>query len=157
MDRISEEKRKWNMSRVRSKNTKPEIQVRSALHKMGYRFRLHGRQLPGIPDVVLPKHKIVIFIHGCFWHGHNSCKAGSIPKTRPQFWRNKIFENKSRDRREYTKLQETGWRIAIVWECALRNNVAVSGTFRGLDEWIRSGLDNLELPNDNQIGEQGSI
>lgn len=149
MDKLTRDKRSWNMSRVRSKNTKPELLVRASLHRMGYRFRLHVRQLPGIPDVVLPRYKALIFVHGCFWHGHSNCKGGNIPKTRAQFWQNKIFENVSRDKRVYSELQETGWRIAVVWECTLKNKEATTNAFRNLDKWIQSGLGNLELPNND--------
>lgn len=146
MDRLTKEKRSWNMARVTGKNTKPEIFVRSALHKTGYRFRLHVRKLPGAPDIVLTRHKAVIFVHGCFWHGHDGCKGGSIPKTRTGFWQNKICENRSRDRRQLAELQENGWRTGVVWECALRNNTKIKCTLSRLGEWIRSGLGNIELP-----------
>ena len=138
------------MSRVRSKNTRPELIVRSSLHKMGYRFRLHIKQLPGNPDVVLPKYKAVIFVHGCFWHGHSYCKGGEIPKTRELFWKQKICENVSRDEMAYAHLTLCGWRTAIVWECALKNKSATYNTLKNLGEWIRSGFDNLELPNTSQ-------
>ena len=146
MDRLTKEKRSWNMAKVTGKNTKPELLVRSALHKLGYRFRLHVRQLPGAPDIVLPKHKAVIFVHGCFWHGHDGCKGGSIPKTRPRFWQNKIYENKSRDRRVLDELQEKRWRVGVVWECALRNNKEIDSTSGRLGKWIQSGSGDLELP-----------
>jgi len=150
MDKVTREKRSWNMSRVRSKNTKPELLVRSFLYKMGYRFRLHVKQLPGNPDVVLPKYRAVIFVHGCFWHGHNDCKGGEIPKTRFLFWQNKIFENVSRDKKAFIELNLNAWRIAIVWECALKNNSTINNTFNNLDEWICSGPDNLEVPSNNR-------
>jgi len=145
MDKVTREKRSWNMSRVRSKNTSPELLVRSFLHKMGYGFRLHGKQLPGTPDVVLLKYRAVIFVHGCFWHGHNNCRGGEIPKTRSLFWQDKISENVSRDKKAFTELNLQGWRIAIVWECALKNKSSINNTSDNLDEWIRSGVDNLEL------------
>lgn len=150
MDKLTKEKRSWNMSRVRSKNTKPELIVRSHLHKMGYRFRLHVKQLPGNPDVVLPKYRAVIFVHGCFWHGHGYCKGGEIPKTRSLFWRDKICVNVSRDTMAYTQLSLCGWRIAIIWECALKNGSSTFNALNNLSEWMRSELDNLELPNANQ-------
>lgn len=146
MDKVTGEKRSWNMSRVRSSNTKPELLVRSFLYKMGYRFRLHVKKLPGTPDIVLPKYRTVIFVHGCFWHGHSDCKGGEIPKTRHQFWQDKIFENVSRDKKTFNELDLQNWRIAIVWGCALKNNSAINNTSNNLDEWIRSGADNLELP-----------
>jgi len=145
MDRITRETRSWNMSRVGSKNTTPELLVRSFLHNRGYRFRLHVKQLPGTPDVVLPKYSAAIFIHGCFWHGHSDCKGGGIPKTRPLFWQDKILKNVTRDRKALSKLDSQGWRIAVVWECALKNKNTISHTSTNLDEWIRSGLNYLEL------------
>lgn len=150
MDKLTKEKRSWNMSRVRSKNTKPELIVRSHLHKMGYRFRLHVKQLPGNPDVVLPKYRAVIFVHGCFWHGHNNCRGGEIPKTRSLFWKDKVCENVSRDTMAYTQLSLCGWRIVIIWECALKNKSSTYNALNNLSEWMRSELDNLELPNANQ-------
>ena len=104
------------MSGIRGTNTQPEIQVRSALHKAGYRFRLHRKDLPGKPDIVLPKYKTAIFVHGCFWHGHD-CKNFKWPKTRPEFWRDKILGNKARDERHSQELQKLGWRVIVIWEC----------------------------------------
>jgi DNA mismatch endonuclease (patch repair protein) len=116
-DRLSKERRSWNMSRIRGKDTQPEILVRSVLHKMGYRFRLHGKKLPGRPDVVLPKHKIVIFVHGCFWHRHRGCKNCTVPMNNRDFWVEKLEGNAARDRRNRTALRRAGWRVAVVWEC----------------------------------------
>lgn len=149
MDKLSKEKRSWNMSKVKSKDTKPELTVRSSLHKMGFRFRIHVKHLPGNPDVVLPKYRAVIFIHGCFWHGHDDCADGKIPKTRAPFWKNKIYGNISRDKNTYTQLSLTGWRIAIIWGCALKNKRLSFGTIKGLVEWIRSDLDSIEVPVSN--------
>jgi len=149
MDKLTKEKRSWNMSRVKSKNTKPEVLIRSYLHKMGYRFRLHAKQLPGSPDIVLPKYRAVIFIHGCFWHGHDGCKGGEIPKTRPLFWKEKIHENISRDEAAYDQLNLIGWRIAIIWECALKNKGVTNDTVYNICKWLRSGSNNLELPSLN--------
>jgi len=119
MDRVSQEQRSVNMSKVRSKNTKPEITVRKFLHRLGYRFRLHRKDLPGRPDIVLPKYKTVIFVNGCFWHGH-SCKKGStLPKTNTAFWQDKIKMNINRDHHNYDQLHELGWSIVIIWECQL--------------------------------------
>lgn len=106
------------MSRIRSKDTRPEVVVRSVLHRMGYRFRLHRKDLPGKPDVVLPKHKTVVLIHGCFWHGCERCDRGTrVPKTNTEFWLNKIAENRRRDEEVDTKLAEAGWRVITVWAC----------------------------------------
>ncbi|HQO62897.1 MAG TPA: DNA mismatch endonuclease Vsr [Syntrophorhabdus sp.] len=121
MDTLTKEKRSWNMSRIRSKNTGPERLVRSLLHSMGYRFRLHSRTLPGSPDIVLPKYKTVIFVHGCYWHCHKNCRYAYIPKTRKEFWRQKFEANIKRDRQARRKLRELGWRPVVIWECKTKN------------------------------------
>ena len=115
------EKRSRNMSAIRSKNTKPEIAVRKLLHSMGYRFRLHRKDLPGSPDIVLPKYKTVIFVHGCFWHRHKNCKYASTPKTRQEFWEAKFRENINRDKLNQENLSSKGWKIIIVWECEIKD------------------------------------
>ena len=119
MHKVSEQ-RSRNMSAIKSKNTKPEIAVRKLLHSMGYRFRLHRKDLPGSPDIVLPKYKTVIFVHGCFWHRHENCKYASIPKTRSEFWDSKFEGNIKRDKINQTNLIKLGWKIIIVWECDLK-------------------------------------
>ena len=115
------EQRSRNMSAIKSKNTKPEIAVRKVLHSMGYRFRLHGKDLPGSPDIVLPKYKTVIFVHGCFWHRHENCKYTSTPKTRQEFWEAKFRENINRDKLNQENLSSKGWKIIIVWECEIKD------------------------------------
>jgi DNA mismatch endonuclease (patch repair protein) len=119
-DRISEARRSWNMSRIRGKDTKPEIAVRSMLHRLGYRFRLHRNDLPGRPDIVLPSRKTVILVHGCYWHRHPGCRYAYSPKSRIDFWEKKFSENIARDRRNMDELQSIGWRALVVWECELR-------------------------------------
>ncbi len=114
------EVRSYNMSRIRSKDTKPEIIVRQLLHKSGLRFRLHVKDLPGKPDIVLPKYKTIIFINGCFWHGHEDCKYYIIPKTRTKFWEDKIKYNISRDNNNEMELRNKGWKVAIIWQCQLK-------------------------------------
>ncbi len=109
------------MARIKGKDTKPERFVRSILHRMGYRFRLHGKVLPGKPDIVLPKYKSVIFVHGCFWHGHTACKRATMPETRPEFWEKKISGNKARDSRNIAALEELGYRCLIIWQCELKD------------------------------------
>ena len=118
-DRLTKERRSWNMSRIRGKDTKPEMVVRSLLHRLGYRFRLHGKGLPGRPDIVLARHRVVVLVHGCFWHGHEGCKDFAPPKTRTEWWLNKISGNKKNDAKTIAQLEETGWRVVIVWECEL--------------------------------------
>ena len=120
-DRISREHRSWNMSRIRGADTTPERRVRSLLHSMGYRFRLHRKNLPGTPDIVLPKHRAAIFVHGCFWHRHVGCKYAYTPKSRVGFWQRKFGENQRRDRRAKQLLDELGWRVVIVWECEVND------------------------------------
>ena len=113
--------RSRNMSAIKSKNTKPEIKVRKILHSMGYRFRLHSKDLPGSPDIVLPKYKTVIFVHGCFWHRHENCKYASTPKTRKEFWNKKFTENKKRDSEIQEKIKILDWRSVVIWECETKN------------------------------------
>ena len=115
------EHRSRNMSAIKSKNTKPEIKVRKILHSMGYRFRLHSKDLPGSPDIVLPKYKTVIFVHGCFWHRHENCKYASTPKTRKEFWNKKFTENKKRDFEIQEKIKILDWRSVVIWECETKN------------------------------------
>jgi DNA mismatch endonuclease (patch repair protein) len=117
MDRISKERRSWNMSRITGENTAPERSVRSALHRAGLRFRLHQRMLPGRPDIVLTRFRTVIFVHGCFWHRHPGCRFAYNPKTRTAFWQKKFDENVARDRRTCRELRKSGWRVMVVWEC----------------------------------------
>lgn len=112
--------RSYNMSRIRSGNTKPEMLVRKFLHANGFRYSLHKKSLPGKPDIVLPKYKTVIFIHGCFWHGHTNCKYFVIPKTRADWWLNKINTNKANDEKAVKALKKDGWKVITVWECGLK-------------------------------------
>ncbi|MEO0509076.1 MAG: very short patch repair endonuclease [Verrucomicrobiota bacterium] len=128
-DIVSEEQRSYNMSRIRSKNTKPELVVRSMLHRLGYRFTVNGpknKKLPGKPDIVLPKYKTVIFVHGCFWHMCPGCKYATIPKTRMEWWKAKLEGNAKRDARKQKELRQLGWRVVVVWQCELRSPVALS-------------------------------
>ena len=119
-DCFSPEKRSAVMRAVKSKNTTPEIRVRKTLHAMGYRFRLHRKDLPGSPDIVLPKHNLALFVHGCFWHGHH-CKRGQrIPAANRDYWVAKVDRNKKRDKANIEALQSLGWRISTVWECETR-------------------------------------
>ncbi|MBN1827012.1 MAG: DNA mismatch endonuclease Vsr [Candidatus Eisenbacteria bacterium] len=118
-DTLEPEKRSWVMSRVRSKDTSPEITVRSLVHRLGFRFRLHRRDLPGTPDLVFPSRHMVIFVHGCFWHGHRCRRGNRIPKTNRSYWIDKINRNKARDRLQRGRLRRLGWRVMVVWECQL--------------------------------------
>lgn len=116
-DHITPAQRSFNMSRVRSKNTTPELVVRKALWARGYRFRLHRNDLPGKPDIVLPSRRVAVFVHGCFWHRHPACRCASTPKTRTEFWTAKFARNVDRDEQAMTRLAELGWRTHVVWEC----------------------------------------
>jgi DNA mismatch endonuclease (patch repair protein) len=128
MDTLSPEKRSEIMSAVRSKNTKAELLVRSYLWSHGIRYRIHYKYLPGKPDIAIPRYKLAIFIHGCFWHGHDGCQRGRLPKSRLEYWEPKIKANKSRDCRIEEELAEIGWRQLVIWECQLRTQKAASNT-----------------------------
>ena len=127
VDKLSKEKRSWNMSRIRSKDTVPELTVRSMLYRMGYRFRLHRKDLPGTPDIVLPKYKIVIFVHGCYWHRHKGCKLAYVPKSSSdgeeglQKLLNKFKRNVERHKENRDDLIKLGWRVIVIWECETKN------------------------------------
>ena len=133
------------MSGIRGKNTKPELLVRRSLHRRGFRFRLHVHDLPGKPDIVLRRFRAVIFVHGCFWHGHD-CRIFKWPKTRPDFWREKIVRNRANDAKVMLALQATGWRIAIVWECALRGAGRNTETVTDpIEKWLRGDEPFMEI------------
>jgi DNA mismatch endonuclease (patch repair protein) len=119
-DQFTPEQRSWIMRQVRSKNTRPELLVRSLTHRMGYRFRIHRKDLPGCPDIVFPKHQKIIFVNGCFWHGH-SCKRAQLPVSRQDYWSKKIEKTKDRDRKHLEELRKLGWRILTIWECQLKD------------------------------------
>jgi len=120
MDRLSKERRGWLMSRVRSKNTGPELTVRRLVHGMGYRYRLHERRLSGTPDLVFWHRRKAVFVHGCFWHGHACCKYARLPKSRVEYWKEKLVGNKKRDVAARRKLHRLGWRTLVVWQCELK-------------------------------------
>ena len=145
-DRITPEQRSDLMSRIRGTNTKPELQIRHALFRRGYRYRLHRRDLPGNPDLVFPKFQAVIFVHGCFWHKHN-CKLFRMPKTRTDYWSAKFEQNQLRDRRSSSALREQGWRCLTIWECALRgtNALGVDRICDQVESWLNSEESLLEI------------
>lgn len=118
------------MARIGPKNSKPEIVVRQLLHAMGYRFRLHAKELPGRPDIVMRPRRKVIFVHGCFWHRHEGCRRTTTPKTRREFWEAKFEANKARDRRVQAELVEAGWRYLVVWECEVKDRETLAGKLR---------------------------
>ena len=132
------------MSGIRGRNTKPELLIRSLLHRRGFRFRLDARDLPGRPDIVLPRYGAVIFVHGCFWHGHD-CPLFKWPQTRPDFWREKIGRNRANDEKSRAALLAAGWRVGVVWECALRGaNRDLDGVLQRLVDWLHSGVSELD-------------
>lgn len=122
MDALTAEKRSWNMSRIKGKDTKIEVLVRRYLFSQGFRFRKNDKRFPGKPDVVLPKYKTVIFVNGCFWHMHSECREGHIPKTNSVFWREKLERNVKNDQKHYLELEELGWQVIVLWECELERN-----------------------------------
>ena len=136
VDTLTKERRSWNMSRITGKNTKPEVLLRSLLHREGFRFRLHDKRLPGKPDIVLPKFRTVIFVNGCFWHRHKNCKYAYTPKSRQEFWLSKFEETVLCDQRNQEALTNTGWQVLIVWECDLKKDCTgllsdISSRFQG--------------------------
>ncbi|HEX2748577.1 MAG TPA: very short patch repair endonuclease [Verrucomicrobiales bacterium] len=136
-DRLTKEQRSWNMSRIRSKHTKPEVAVRRMLHGMGVRFRLHRAGLPGKPDIVLGPRKLVIFVHGCFWHRHPGCREATMPTGNRDFWQAKLEGNAARDLRHRAELRKLGWRVAVVWECEVRFPQKLE---RRLERLLKQGL-----------------
>lgn len=134
VDQITKEHRSWNMSRIRSKDTLPEIRVRSFLHRVGFRFRLHDRKLPGSPDIILPKYRTVIFFHGCYWHRHLGCKLAYLPKRRIEFWAEKFHRNIERDKKKEQLLADSGWRVLIVWKCETKIEEGIAYALKPLFE-----------------------
>jgi DNA mismatch endonuclease, patch repair protein len=128
MDKLSAERRSANMRQIRSHNTAPELLLRRMLHRAGYRFRLHRKDLPGKPDLVFPRRRKVIFVHGCFWHQHPGCREGRIPQSRREYWEPKLARNRQRDEAAYTSLKEHGWEALVVWECELKDTSAAMRT-----------------------------
>lgn len=134
------------MSGIQGKDTRLEMSIRSALHKLGLRYKLHDKTLPGKPDLVFPKYNAVIFIHGCFWHLHD-CHLFKWPSTRPEFWREKILSNKDRDKKNIRILKENNWRVMTIWECALKgkNRLLIDGVIEIICEWLPSGNAEVEI------------
>jgi len=147
-DTLSPKQRSQLMAKVRSKDTAIEKKVRSLLHKRGYRFRKNVASLPGSPDIVLPKYKTAIFIHGCFWHGHSGCRKSHLPTIRKAFWEEKRRANLERDARKVSELIGSGWRVSVVWQCVLEKPKTLSSTINTLEDWINSESKQCEIPND---------
>ena len=140
VDVVDKKTRSRMMSGIRGKDTIPELLIRKALFAKGFRYRLHDRRLPGKPDLVFPKYDAVIFIHGCFWHGHD-CHLFKWPSTRPEFWKNKINRNREVDERNYKKIKEDGWRILTIWECAIKGKTRLSleKIVDASEKWLKEG------------------
>lgn len=133
-DKLTPEKRSWNMSRIKGKDTKIEVEVRKYLFSKGYRFRKNDKRYPGKPDIILPKYHVAIFVHGCFWHRHEGCKDATTPKTRTEFWLEKFDKNVKNDQIKQEKLKEMGWRVIVIWECELKRD------FKGIMDWLEQEL-----------------
>jgi DNA mismatch endonuclease (patch repair protein) len=150
VDFLTPAQRSERMSRIRGKDSQPELALRRGLHRLGLRYRLHAKDLPGKPDLVFPRYKAVVFVHGCFWHRHEGCKIATIPKSNTPFWVEKFTKNKSRDARVADSLKNLGWRVFVVWECDLAPS-KVTKTADQLHAAIRS-----EEQKDNDIAELGN-
>lgn len=137
--------RSKNMRAIRARNTRPELQLRRSLHAAGLRYKLHDKNLPGAPDLVFPKHRAVVFVHGCFWHLHG-CRYSKMPSTRAAFWQEKLTLNRERDRRVCTELLDSGWRVGVVWECALRKSSSDAEFVAELvADWLRGRASELDI------------
>ena len=144
-DIVDAKTRSRMMSGIRGRNTRPELALRRALHRMGLRYRIHVRSLPGNPDLVFPRFNAVLFVHGCFWHRHRGCRYSTVPATRRDFWERKFEQNDNRDGKVKEELREKGWRIATVWECALRQG-AEERVASQVSLWLAEGQTSLEIP-----------
>ncbi|ODN68408.1 very short patch repair endonuclease [Methylobrevis pamukkalensis] len=144
-DIVDQQTRSRMMSGIRGKNTRPELALRRALHARGFRFRLHPAGLRGRPDLVLPKHRAVVFVHGCFWHRHEGCRYTTTPSTRTDFWQSKFEANVVRDGAVREALLDSGWRVATVWECALRKPDQIAASAELLSVWLRSDDFRIEI------------
>ena len=147
-DNLSLEQRSQLMAKVHGRDTAIEKKVRSYLHEKGYRFRKHVAGMPGSPDIVLPKYKAAIFVHGCFWHGHSGCRKSRLPTTRHDFWEEKRRANLERDARKVSELTGSGWRVAVLWQCALEKTTPFSYHVRILEDWINSDKEQCEVPSE---------
>lgn len=145
VDRLTPEKRSQLMARIGPKNTKPELIVRRMLHAAGWRYRLHRKGLPGTPDIVFGSRKVALFVHGCFWHGHH-CKLGRLPKTRPEFWSDKIDGNRARDARKVDQLVKQGWRVMTIWQCSLKDR---SGSLHEIETFLNDDVVTAETRSAN--------
>jgi len=148
MDVVDSATRSRMMSGIRSKNTKPEVSLRHAMHQRGFRYRLHSAKLAGRPDLIFPKHRAVVFVHGCFWHRHEGCRLAAKPSTRPEFWARKFSDNVIRDKNVKHRLEGDGWRVAVVWECVLKRREQIELAANALAGWLTTDGRNFELGAD---------
>ena len=144
VDVVDKRTRSRMMAGIRAKNTKPEVALRSALHRLGFRFRIHDRALPGRPDIVLPRYRAAVQVHGCFWHRHDECHFATTPSSNREFWQTKFESNVQRDRAAELRLQESGWRTGVIWECAIKERGAAQ-VARELAAWLTSRSDKVEI------------
>lgn len=154
---ITREVRSRMMASIKGRNTKPERQVRQLLHRLGFRFRLHRKELPGKPDVVLPKYNLAIFVHGCFWHQHQNCRFAVMPKTNVAFWSRKLKENFRRDEIAIEQLQKLGWRTLVIWECALKSEATLLKLPLQLNRFIPSKRKRAVIPRNVRRGSIASL
>ena len=145
IDVVDSKTRSRIMAGIGGSNTRPELRLRKALHALGYRYRLHVRNLAGKPDIVLARHRAAIFVHGCFWHRHEGCRYTTSPATRPDFWQQKFQSNVERDKRNVASLRDIGWRVAVVWECSLRTSSDLAAAVEDVSNWIEGGGEFLEV------------
>lgn len=133
------------MASIRGKNTRPELALRKALHQLGFRFRLHAKGLPGRPDILLRRYRVAVFVHGCFWHRHSGCWFATTPASRSDFWQGKFDGNVERDIRSHAALIDLGWRVAIVWECTLKEPEQAMKTTAILADWLKTDVNQIEI------------
>jgi DNA mismatch endonuclease (patch repair protein) len=146
IDIVDNATRSRMMAKIKGRNTKPELLIRSLLHKKGFRFRIHVKELPGKPDIVLPKFRAVIFVHGCFWHGHQNCHLFKLPATRTEFWEEKISRNQSNDSKSINLLLGNNWKVGVIWECSIRGTTKDLGKVINLiSEWLHGESPFIEI------------
>jgi len=146
IDIVDPGKRSEMMSGIRAKNTSPEILVRKILFSTGLRFRLHRRDLPGVPDIILPRYHVVIFVHGCFWHMHAGCRLARMPQSNVTFWRKKLEGNRERDQKNIRQLVDLGWRVLVVWECSTKSDALLGKLANEINSWLLSEEKTAEIP-----------
>lgn len=157
-DIVTKHQRSLMMSGIRGRDTGPEMRVRRVLHGLGYRFRLHRQDLPGTPDLVLPKHKAAVFVHGCFWHFHEGCRLAKMPSSRKEFWEPKLLGNRERDAAAIAALRKAGWRVLLVWECFLRETKNDAALSENLAAWVESADGLGELSRGDMLqGKDGAL